>query len=48
LYSEPMAIIKMSTLISRIRSVGYTWLISCEDIRLEETIWWQAIQREIV
>ena len=24
LYSEPMAIIKMSTLISRIRSVGYT------------------------
>jgi DNA polymerase III epsilon subunit-like protein len=48
LYSEPMAIIKMSTLISRIRSVGYSGVISCEDIRLSETIWWQAIWSEIV
>lgn len=39
LYSEPMTIIKMSTLISRIRSAGYNGIISCEDIRLQETIW---------
>lgn len=41
LYSEPMMIIKLNTLISRIRSTGYAGIISCEDNRLIETTWGQ-------
>lgn len=39
LYSEPMTIIKMNTLISRILSTAFSGSISCEDARLKETVW---------
>ncbi len=48
LYSEPMTIIKMSTLIARIRSTPYAGDIICEDTRLVDTLWGQALRREIV
>lgn len=47
-YSQPMAIIRINTLIGRIRSAGYRWTIYCHDERLEKTIWWQEIAREIL
>ncbi len=48
LYSEPMMIIKLNTLIERIYSSGYEWSIYCLDNRLSETTWGQEILREIV
>ena len=48
LYSEPMMIIKLNTLLSRIYSSNYTSVVYCEDIRLTETNWGQSILREIV
>lgn len=48
LYSEPMIIVKLTTLIERIRSAEYSESIYCLDNRLTETIWWQELLREIV
>jgi DNA polymerase III epsilon subunit-like protein len=48
LYSEPMAIMRINTLIGRIRSAGYQWAIVCMDDRLEKTIWGKEIAEEIL
>lgn len=48
LYSEPMLIIKVNTLLSRIYSSNYVWVIYCEDTRLTETIWGKELRKEIV
>lgn len=48
LYNEPMSIIKLNTLISRIYSSSYSGEIYCEDKRLINTIWWQEIMQEIL
>lgn len=48
LYSEPMLIIKVNTLLSRIYSSQYSWIIYCEDNRLTETIWGKELFQEIV
>jgi DNA polymerase III epsilon subunit-like protein len=47
-YSEPMLIIKINTLLSRIYSSQYTWSVFCEDMRLTETIWGKELIGEIL
>lgn len=48
LYSEPMAIIRLNTLIGRIRSSGYTGKIYCEDSRLTLSEWGKNIAQELL
>lgn len=48
LYSEPMMIIRINTLVGRIRSAGYIGDISCMDERLVKTIWGKEIAGEIL
>jgi hypothetical protein len=48
LYSEPMLIIKVNTLLTRIYSSEYTGMVYCEDERLTETIWGKKLLEEIV
>lgn len=47
-YSQPMAVVKINTLIGRIRSVGYRGMILCHDARLMKTTWGQEIAMEIL
>lgn len=47
-YSEPMTIIKLNLLLSRIYSSRYNWKVYCEDTRLDETIWGRDIMKEIL
>jgi hypothetical protein len=48
LYSEPMLIIKVNTLLARIYSSEYTGMVYCEDSRLTETIWGKELLHEII
>jgi hypothetical protein len=43
-----MLIIKVNTLLTRIYSSTYNWVVYCEDVRLTETIWGNEILQEIV
>ncbi len=48
LYSEPMVIIRINTLIWRIRSGGYIWEIYTLDGRLLTTVWWMWVWKELL
>ena len=48
LYSEPMIIIKLTTLIERIMSSQSSPKIYCIDNRLTETLWGKNLMNEIV
>jgi len=48
LYSEPMVIIRMNTLIGRIRSGGFTGKILCSDDRILISEWGKSIIQELL
>jgi DNA polymerase III epsilon subunit-like protein len=48
LYSEPMVIIRMNTLIGRIRSSGFKGKIFCTDNRIQISEWWKWISKELL
>jgi DNA polymerase III epsilon subunit-like protein len=48
LYSEPMVIIRINTLVGRIRSSGFTGIIVCTDDRIQISEWGKWIAHELL
>lgn len=48
LYSEPMVIVRINTLIGHVRSARYEWAIYTLDERLSTTIWWMWVWKELL
>lgn len=47
-YSEPIVVIRINTLISRIMASGFLWAITTSDIRIQTTEWWKSLQSELL